>query len=354
MKRVILTITALVLLLPGLVNAGFTLGEKGKKSLTFSGAAKFGFDYDIEAEKNDPNYHFNVSFIKLYVKGELAPNLIYFWESKFDDGKYTLLKCNVTWTLQDMFYIKAGQIKAPFDRYYTTSGNKLLFKGRSCLTSFCPQYQVGLSTGLNLLDKKFGVNLGVVNGEGKNFLKNMKNGDNNIMFASNIVISPLGPVPMDESAHKGYEKPLFSLVPGFYVNPVQTADETVSPVDYDNTTTMAYGGHVAFRYNYLAFDAGCYGKNVDNPSFTGSDDMKSLGVSGQIGYAILGKFEPIFRASWIDNNLDVDEKDDITIEGGLNYYIKSYSSRIGLNYFASLKAGEMSASNIKLYYQLLW
>ena len=80
----------------------------------------------------------------------------------------------------------------------------------------------------------------------------------------------------------------------------------------------------------------------------------ALGVSGQIGYAILGKFEPIFRLGWIDNNSDIAEDENLIIEGGMNFYIKSYASRIGLNYYASLLAGEMSDSMIKLYYQLLW
>jgi len=351
-KRTVVAVTVVCLLLPLAAEARFTLGDQGVRSLNLFGMMNAGVDYDLEAGDYDPAVSFNYGAIRLFLGGNLTPQLTYLFHHTFNKGQYGLLDCWLQWQPRQAFLVRAGQFKAPFGRFYNSSGMKLLFKGRDPIVCHCPKYQVGIAPGVCLFDGKVELNAGAFNGDGANTF----NTDPNLMYSGNLVVAPLGPVPMDESGHPGFVDPVFAIVPGFYTNPVQvTVVDTLGQViGYEDVTTTSYGGAAAFRYDYLAFDAGYYMKTVEDSRTDGT--VNSTGLSVQAGYAVGGKFEPIVRFTLLDPDTDGADNEVTTIEAGFNYYLKSYSSRLGLNYVNESVSGTgtTAKSAVQLYYQFLF
>ncbi len=349
--RSICLMLVVALMLPTAARAMFTLGDASERSLSIFGSMRAGFDYDLEAGDHDPAMSFDYSSISLFMGGKVTPDINYLFHHTFNKSKYELLDCWVRWMPSDALFLGAGQFKAPFGRFYNSSGSKLMFKSRNPIICHCPQYQVGAQAGVTLADDRYRVNVGVFDGDGRNTF----NTDPHLMYAANAVIAPLGPVPMHESGHLGFGDPLFALVPGFFTNTVQIEEEdTLGNVDYYNVKTTSYGAAVAFRYDYLALDGGYYLKTVDDQSTDGT--AKSSGLTIQTGYAVVGKYEPIFRFSMLDPDSDEADNEVTTIEAGFNVYFKGYSSRLGINYLNESTAGtdETSESIVKLYYMFLF
>ena len=331
------------LLLPTPAGAAFTLGEQGVRNLDIFGTAKVGVEHDFEAGEGDPAVGFDFSTVSLFLGGHVAPTVSYLFHHTFDKGSYGLLDCWVQWQPCGSFLLCAGQLKAPFGRLYNTSGNKLMFKIRNPIVSYYPQYQVGVAPGFSLLDGKVELSAGVFDGEGRNAF----NADPNLLYAANLVVSPFGPVPMDESGHPGFAEPVFAIVPGWYTNAARIPFTTV------DVTTTSYGVAGALRYDYLAVDAGCYVRTVDDPSI-GGGKSSSTGLTAQAGYAVQGKYEPILRFTMVDPNTGTGDDEVMTIEGGLNWYLDGYASRLGLNYLRETTGGSVTQSVVKLYYQFIF
>jgi len=331
------------LLLPAPAGAAFTLGEQGVRNLDIFGTAKAGADCDLEAGEGDPAVSFDFSTVSLFLGGHVAPTISYLFHHTFDKGSYGLLDCWVQWQPCGSFLLCAGQLKAPFGRFYNTSGNKLMFKTRNPIVAFYPQYQVGIAPGFSLLDGKVELGAGVFDGEGRSVF----NSDPNMMYAANLVVSPLGPVPMDESGHPGFAQPVFAIIPGWYTNAARIPFTTL------NVKTTSYGVGGALRYDYLAVDAGLYAKTVDDPSI-GGGETNSSGLTIQAGYAVQGKYEPILRLTMVDPNTATGDDEGSTLEAGVNWYFDGYSSRLGLNYLREITGGSVAQSVVKLYYQFIF
>lgn len=352
MRKALLVLAVAVLLVPMTAQAKFTLGDPGGRSLSLFGSMKAGFDYDLEAGDNDPAMSFDYSAISLFLGGNVTPGVSYLFHHTFNKGKYSLLDCWMQWKPAKTFLVRAGQFKAPFGRFYNSSGSKLMFKGRNPIICHCPQYQVGVMPGLRLSDGRYELNVGVFDGDGRNTF----NTDPHFMFAANVAIAPLGPVPMHESGHPGFDDPLFAIVPGMFVNTMQkpVRDTAGNIIRYEDVATTSYGAAAAFRYDYLAFDAGYYMKTVDDPTIDA--EVNSTGLSVQAGYAISGRYEPIFRFTMLDPDTDTPDNEKTTIEAGFNWYFKGYGSRLGLNYLTESTSGTdaTTKSIVKLYYQFLF
>lgn len=349
-KKYLPVFAVVALLLPTAAQARFTLGGPEPPYLNIAGQAKFGIDYDLEAAEMEPFLSFNNASISMFLTGRLTPKLDYFFHHSFTNGKYTIYECYVRWQVFKLFSLTAGQSKAPFGRVYNSSAARLLFKNRNPLAGFAPQYQVGLRPELELFDSKVSVHAGVYNGNGRNVSSNP---DPYFMYTGCVHIAPLGPVAMEESAHEGYDSPVFAVVPGVYVNPMKVASGE-RQVDSFATT---YGGHAAVRWDYFALDAAYYMCDLDHQ--LNEQLLTSSGMTVQAGYAIEGKLEPVVRFSIIDPD-DARENDTETIiEAGLNYYFNGYASRLGLNFLASTRqvprpegAESVTTSELRLYYEM--
>ncbi len=361
MKRAVLAVTVACLLLPLAAQAKFTLGDDGGPNLSISGQLKFVaetqtfyLDYEGEPLESEPAFSFYHSAASLFLTGNTWSWLEYMFHHSFVMGRYQLYECYVKVKQADNYSVTLGQSKAPFGRVYNSSGSKLMFKGRNQITRFSPKYQIGVAPGLNLFDSKVALNAGVFNGKGKNVPLNT---DPNVMVAADLTIAPFGPVPMEESAHRGFGSPVFAVVPGIYVNTVQEVarvDTLGQPLEYADVTTTSYGACAALRFDYLVFDAGYYMKDVDDPRL--DTVVSSTGFTVQAGYAVGGKLEPIARFTSIDPNSGNGNDEVTAIEAGFNYYFKSYNSRLGLNYLNESTSGTdaTAKSVVKLYYQFLY
>ncbi len=333
------------------------LGVPGERCLRILGAMTACGEYVLGTGEHDPSVHFSNSLTRLVLYGNASPSVTYMWQHKFDYGKYAILDCKVKWNIGDVFSVTGGQMKAPFDRFSSSSGVKLIFRDRNPIASFAPKYQIGVVPAVTLFGEKVTVHAGVFNGKGLNVHTNT---GPNVMLATSAVVSPFGLVPMEESAHRGFDKPVFAVVPGVYRNPVQTVSRrdslTGEPLEYVDVTTLGYGCGGAFRYDYLAFDAGYYVKQVDDP--TPDAVVNSTGWSVQAAYAVRGRLEPVLRYSVIDPDSGADSDETATIEAGVNYYINSYDLHVGLNYVGSVQRvtgnEDIKTSILKLFFGFIF
>jgi hypothetical protein len=336
-KRMLLVMVAILLAAPA-AQAKFTLGGSQPPLMNIGGQVKFGPDLMLGAAEGEPFVSFNNTTASLFLTGTLSEGLNWMVHPSMAGGKFTLLECFALWEPADAFGVLVGQAKAPFGRVYNSSAARLLFMTRNPLIAFAPKYQLGVMPVITLPGRYqkhrwAQLSAGVYNGDGPN----TANQDPGLMYAASVDITPLGTVPAEESANKGYPEPALSLLPGFWTN---TVTDTLGM----KTTTTAYGGHAAFRWDYLALDAAYYMKSVDAPEEDAAVTTDGLTVQG--GYAFAGKYEPIARFTMVG----LDDA-TTTIEAGFNWYFNSYASRLGLNY-ARVQPPEGDATQtVRLYYE---
>ncbi len=332
MKKTLLLSVA-VLLVAAPVQAKFTLGGPQPPLLNIGGQVKFGPEFALDADEDSVFVSFNNTAASLFLTGTLTKGLDWMIHPSMAGGTFTLLECFANWRALDVLSVIAGQQKAPFGRVYNSSAARLLFMTRNPLAGFAPRYQLGVTPVVSLPGGWLAIKAGVFNGEGANRV----NDDPNLLYSACLEITPLGPVPTEESAHNGYPDPVFVLIPGFWTD-VQYY------MPWLDRTTMVYGGHAAFRWDFLALDAAFYRRTeeYEEEDFTVTTD----GLTVQGGYAFGGRLEPIARFTMVG----LDDA-TVTIEAGANWYFNSYASRLGLN-FARVQPAEGDATQaVRLYYE---
>ncbi len=268
-------------------------------------------------------------------------------------GNTGLALANIEYNGVENLSVRAGHFKVPFGRMYNASGLRLIFKSRNPINSyFGPGDGTGIAAKYSLLDGMLDAEAGVFNGEGLF----TGNSDTNLDFSGYISFAPWGQIPLHESAHMGYDEMKLAIMPGFALESQDV------PGEDDPRKLTKYGVHTAFRMNTLALDALLYMSSLDIPGI--EDPIKAMGYSLQGGYTV-GKFEPVVRFTIIDPNTDADDNaatlgqnSTTTIEAGVNYYIKGYSSRLGLNFSTSSVAEDnddtMKSTTLDIYYELFF
>ncbi|MBN2537657.1 hypothetical protein JXB37_05220, partial [candidate division WOR-3 bacterium] len=313
MQKTLLLFVA-VLLAGAPAQAKFTLGGPQPPLASIGGQVKFGPEFALGAGEDESFVSFNNTAASLFLTGTLVRGLDWMIHPSMAGGTFTLYECFANWKPLDEFSLVAGQQKAPFGRVYNSSAARLLFMTRNPLIAFAPKYQLGVAPAFHLPGGWGALKAGVFNGEGANRV----NDDPGLLYSASLEITPLGPVPTEESANNGYPDPVFALIPGFWTD----VQHYVGVIDL---RTTVYGAHAAFRWDFLALDAAFYHKTVELPEEDATATSDGLTVQG--GYAFGGKLEPIARVTMV--GLDDAET---TIEAGVNWYFNSYASRLGLNY----------------------
>jgi hypothetical protein len=321
----------------GTAQAGLLFGERGNRCVELGGALRVTGDY-ATADTGSGRPDLSVSLLRINLTGNIAPSLSFQVQQKVDYGAYALLDCLVKYDVRKWASITAGQFRAPFGRFSNVSGAKLLFKERSPVAALAPGYQVGLAPRFCFLDNRYSIAAGVFDGDGLNVHINP---DAHMMFAAEATVAPLGEVPMEESANRGYAKPVVALVAGAFNNSVKTVAriDTASGriVEYVDVATAGASAGVVLRSGVFALDAGWTGRDVDDPRL--STNTVTNGWCVQAAYALHGRLEPAVRLSRIASGTT----STTTVEGGLNYYLDGYSSWLGLNYVRSLASSSASA-----------
>lgn len=324
------------LLLPAGTEARFTLGGPQPPVLNIDGQVKFGPVLMLGAGEGEPWLSFENTAASLLFSGRLPGSIGYLVHPAMAGGRFTLLECYASWQPAEMFGVVAGQQKAPFGRVYNSSASRLLFGSRNPLAAFAPQYQLGVTPSFAPVTW-LKLSAGAYNGNGPNRV----NLDPGLLYAASFEITPLGPVPTEESAHRGYDEPVVALIPGFWTN----REEDV----LHRVTTTAYGAHAALRWQFLALDAAYYRRRVNTQVyhyFYEDDIVTTDGLTAQGGYAFAGRYEPIARFTMVGLTPAT-----MTVEAGFNWYFNSYASRLGLNLVQVQAAGGEARRQAGLYYE---
>ncbi|MFO7676240.1 MAG: porin [bacterium] len=334
MRSPALALVALVFAIPTGAEAKFTLGGPEPPVLDIAGQVKFGPEFMLDAAEDEPFVSFNNTAASLLLTGSLTRRLDWMIHASMAGGVFTLYECFANWKPLDALALVAGQQKAPFGRVYNSAATKLLFMTRNPLAAdFAPKYQLGVTPVVSLPGGWGAVKAGVFNGEGPN----RANPDPGLLYSACVEVTPLGAVPNEESANRGYAEPVVALIPGFWTN-------RAGPVLGVEVTTTAYGGHAAFRWQFLALDAAFYRRREERSP--GNRVATSDGLTVQGGYAFAGRYEPIARVTMVG----LDDA-TTTIEAGFNWYFNSYASRLGLNFGHRRPAEGDARQEARLYYE---
>lgn len=334
MHRALVGTVLLLALLPAVAAARFTLGGPEPPLLNIDGQVKFGPEFAFAPAAGDPFISFNNTAASVIGTGSLTRRLDWMMHVSMAGGTFSLLECFANWRPTDALGLVVGQQKAPFGRVYNSSAAKLLFGVRNPLAAgFAPQYQLGVTPVVSLPGGRAAFKAGVFNGEGLN----RPNDDRWLLYSACVEITPLGPLPNEESAHRGYDELVVALIPGFWTN-------RTGPVETATVTTTVYGVHAALRRQYLALDAAFYRRQ--DATSPGNAVTTSDGLTIQGGYAFAGRCEPVARVTMIGL------ADATTIiEAGLNWYFNGYASRLGLNFAHRRPARGDAQQTARLYYE---
>ncbi|MFP4458912.1 MAG: porin [Candidatus Zixiibacteriota bacterium] len=330
-----------------------TVAEKGDANLKLTGSMFPGLKFDLEAEDEEPKASFGLGTVWFILSGDISEDFSYFFLYAVADGDNLFPIGNIYYKGVDNLTVRAGRFKVPFGRMYNASGLKLMFKSRNPLNSYFGHGDdIGIATKYSFMDGMLDVEGGAFNGGGTF----STNDDSYMLYSGYVSFAPMGQIPMHESAHMGYDDMKIAIMPGF------SYDQEDPDFSEDPYKMTKYGAHIAFRMQTLAVDALYYMSSTDHESW--EDPRATMGFSLQAGYTI-GKVEPCVRFTSYDPNTDEDNdamtlgiNSRATFEAGVNYYIDSYSSRLGLNFTNETVAEDdddtMKKSQIDIYYELLF
>ncbi|HDQ99975.1 MAG TPA: hypothetical protein ENN51_06805 [candidate division WOR-3 bacterium] len=328
----------IVMMFPALTLAGFTLGGPEPPTMTIGGQVRFGPALSLDPDPWEVG--FENSSASLFFTGRLAGRLDWMVHPSMAGGRFALLECFGEWKPLDLLGVRFGHQKASFGRVHNSSAARLLFAARNPLAAFAPGYQLGVTPTVNMPDGRAAFRFGAYNGTGWG----APHADPWLMYAASLEVTPLGPVPYEESAHRGYETPVFALIPGVWTHRERRA-VGVPPVQREYTTTVA-GIHAALRADYLALDAVFCRRWVETEVGNGAEVVITDGLSVQGGYAFDGRYEPIARFTMVGLEGAI-----TTLEAGFNWYFGSYASRLGLNFAGVLDGGDGARHDLRLYYE---
>jgi hypothetical protein len=214
--------------------------------------------------------------------------------------------------------LSAGQQKVPYSREALISIADIDFSDRSvAVEHIAPGREVGFLAGW----KKGGFQV-----RGGAF-----NGNANFQGDDNFGLLWAGRVEFGDADQRDYEtfghvtKPVFGVAANAFYN------------DDLGVNTLMYGIDAIFRVEGFCVlvegDTGTLSPDaLDSVDPAVLQDTIRHGASGQVGYSIW-RLEPALRASWFDDDADVEDNGDVLeIQGGLSWHLPDDHFKVGGGY----------------------
>jgi phosphate-selective porin len=191
-----------------------------------------------------------------------------------------------------MATVRIGQFKAPFGLQELTSSGNQEFVDRSIASvEFAPSRQQGAMLWGMTGSKKFGYEVGLFNGNGRNQSANDNDG---YMYAARVHFDPNGEYKLAETAVEHPDKVNYTLGLAYLMN------QEDATADIDITTAEAFFG---LKYKRLFVLGDWYDRTEEAPA----GDFDSDGGIAQVGYFFIPrKLEVALRYSTLDPDKDTD------------------------------------------------
>jgi phosphate-selective porin len=214
--------------------------------------------------------------------------------------------------------VRLGQFKAPFGLQELTSSGNQEFVDRSIASvEFAPSRQQGAMLYGATEEKKFGYEVGVFNGNGRN---KPENDNDKYLVAARIHFDPNGEYKLSETAVDHPDTANWTIGAAWQTNTEDAAG------DFDETSVE---GFFALKYKRLFVLADYYQRTLE----TAMGDVDSDGAIAQVGYFFVPrKFEVALRFSQVDPDTDAD--DDTLTESRISvgWYFSKHDLKFQADY----------------------
>jgi phosphate-selective porin len=215
--------------------------------------------------------------------------------------------------------VRLGQFKAPFGIQELTSSGNQQFVDRSITSvEFAPSRQIGAMLHGATGKSKFGYEVGLFNGNGRNRPSNDNDG---YMYAARVHFDPAGEYKLSESAVEHPSKTLWTIGAAFLSNATDAAaDET------DNTLE----GFFALKYKGLSVLANAYRRTEEQAV---GPDVDADGALAQVGYFFIPKkLEVAVRWAEFDPDTDVSGDTQTETRVGFGYFWSQHNLKFQADY----------------------
>lgn len=293
-------------------------------------------------------YGFSIRRSRFDLRGHtITKSLRYRLQAEFAGASVSLLDFIIDYKFSDIFSIRAGQYKIPYNREELTSAGELEFVDRSVINSyFSPARDIGMNVTLG--PEMVKVNLGAFTGWGRGYVRVDKTNLNvNLLYVARVEISPVGKMVYPQPNLKGEEAINIGLSAMLFpVSQVEIDSKKISgrrdksdvfriiENKAQKTNLLSFSGDAKVWSGPLSFELEAHLANLY--------DSNILGIRIQPSYMFTQNIGLAFRFSSVLN-----EKDKPIFEPGIafSYYFKDHTKlqvdyinqRGPINKFASIR-----------------
>src|SRR3990172_4811033 len=262
---------------------------------------------------------------------------------------------NIDYKFDDLFNLRFGKAKLPYSRISLTSSSKQLIIERPVSTEaakklFYDYYQSHLVLHGKASEGLFGYNLALADGwEPNSTVSSNIVHKSGLLYIARVEVSPPGWIEKSQSdSHLGKGQHLtiganYAAQNGIeYKGNANEEDRTLTGFDISG-----YWNAITGQVEYNAW-------KVESTDSTKNTEPQ--GWYAQAGYFIDGpNIEPVIRYEVYDQDSNSDDKQEKTTTLGVNWYAKSHSFKVGLNWahteFDQNASGALAADDKKDMYQ---
>jgi phosphate-selective porin len=337
MKKILITLIALMILSPGVMKGQGCMEAKSEDGVNVMGYLQPQYEYNENNDNATSNFYFQRA--RIGVMGKIPYDFSYYALVEFSPkigGPY-LLDFFVTWhRLGPWANISVGQFKQPFGLELSTPCQKLHTIKRSKFVGelASPFRDIGIMVygGTTLFNKEHNVldwKLAFTNGSGANVLDNNRNKT----LTARLVISPF------DFLHIGGSYKTGKILP-------QGGDDKLTrfgaDISVEKFNFLFQGEYIGGVDDGFKLSGGGCG---EDPSIEPADgELKKNGFATMLLYKTPWNLQPVIKYENFDPDSDADNNMQNSYTFGLNYFFNEWT-RLQINYIINDYAGVDKANN---------
>ena len=286
----------------------------GKFKIKLTNRIQFRFTHE-DPETGSSMGSFRIRRYKFKLSGNALGNLKFQFQANFA-GDPELEDAWVQYTKNRWIQPRVGQMKVAFGRQNLSSSGKQQFVDRTLVVG---EFEARRDQGITVIgqnkNKTFEYNVGIYNGNGIN---KSANDDDEFMYTTRVIFTPLGEYKLEEGALDYTEKSKLAIGIKTLMNNFQT------PASGEDDISV-YSVELAYKIRGFSFVTE-YAQRTDDIELTGELDIDAYYV--QAGYLLLSnKLEFALRLAEISP--DTPTSTDIGETGiAASYYFKKHNYKV--------------------------
>ncbi len=221
--------------------------------------------------------------------------------------------------------VRLGQFKAPFGQQELTSSGDQEFVDRSITSElFAPSRQEGAMLWGTTFEKKFGYDVGVFNGNGRNVIQDNNTGS---MYVARVHWDPNGEFKLSEAAVDNPDKPNWTIGLAYLYTEIQP--DTLKTTE--SLGSQSAEGFFSLKYKRLFVLADYYLRQTERAG--GAPDVDSDGYIGQVGFFVVPRRHEIaLRYAGLNRDQDAADQQETERRIGYSFYFRKHDLKWQTDY----------------------